>query len=87
MPAFDPSLNLGFGGAASYAPRTQTQTAEEIMYIITSLKNFFMNLFSRKTADPASRITDSKAEKSAAGKSGEETRCINPDNGCRFEMS
>ena len=57
------------------------------MYIITSLKNFFMNLFSGKTADPASHPTGSKAEESAVGKSGEETRCINPDNGCRFEMS
>jgi len=60
---------------------------EDIMYIITSLKNFFMNLFSGKTANPASRPTGSKAERNAAGKSGEETRCINPDNGCNFEMS
>jgi len=60
---------------------------EDIMTIITSLKNFFINLFCGKTADPASRATGSKAEGNASGKSGEETRCINPDNGCHFEMS
>jgi len=57
------------------------------MYIITSLKNFFMNLFSGKTADPASRPNGSKAEGNAVGKSEEEIRCTNPDNGCHFEMS
>jgi hypothetical protein len=60
---------------------------EESMHIITSLKDFFIHVFSGKTADPASRPNDSKAEGNAVGKRGEETRCVNPDNGCHFEMS
>jgi hypothetical protein len=83
----DPSLNTGFRGATSNAPRTQTQTAEEIMNIIKSLKGFFINLFSGKTTDPASHPPGSKAEGKKAGTGGVETRCINPDNGCSFEMS
>ena len=83
----DPSLNTGFRGATSNAPRTQTQTAEETMNIIKSLKCFFINLFSGKTTDPASPPPGSKTEGKNTGTGGLETRCINPDNGCPFEMS
>ena len=57
------------------------------MNIIRSLKDFFINLFSGKTTDPAAHPPRSKAEGIKAGTGGIETRCINPDNGCRFEMS
>jgi hypothetical protein len=80
-------LNTGFRGATSNAPRTQTQTAEETMNIIKSLKGFFINLFSGKTTDPASPPPGSKAEGKKAGTGGLKTRCINPDYGCPFEMS
>ena len=57
------------------------------MNIIRSLRDFFINLFSGKTTDPASHPPGSKAEGKKAGTGGVETRCINPDNGCPFEMS
>jgi len=57
------------------------------MNIIRSLKDFFINLFSGNTTDPASPPPRSKAEGIKAGTGGIETRCINPDNGCPFEMS
>jgi hypothetical protein len=57
------------------------------MNIIKSLKDFFINLFSGKTTDPAAHSAGSKAEGDKAGTGGVETRCINPDNGCPFEMS
>jgi hypothetical protein len=57
------------------------------MNIIRSLKGFFINLFSGKTTDPASPPPGSKTEGKNTGTGGLETRCINPDNGCPFEMS
>jgi len=57
------------------------------MNIIRSLKDFFINLFSGKTTDPAAHPPRSKAEGIKAGTGGIETRCINTDNGCPFEMS
>jgi hypothetical protein len=61
-------------------------TVEGIMNIIKSLKDFFVNLVSEKTADPAAHPIGSKAEGDKAGAGGLETRCINPDYGCRFEV-
>lgn len=46
-----------------------------------------LNVFSGKTTDPASYPTGSKAEGNKADAGGLETRCVNPDNGCRFEVS
>ena len=40
------------------------------MNIIRSLKDFFINLFSGKTTDPASHPTGSKAEESKASQAG-----------------
>jgi hypothetical protein len=57
------------------------------MIIIRSLKDFFINLFSGKTTDPAAHPPRAKAEGIKAGTGGVEARCINPDNGCPFEMS
>jgi len=57
------------------------------MNIIRSRKDFLINLFSGKTTDPASPPPGSKAEGEKTGTGGVETRCINPDNGCPFEMS
>ena len=77
----------GFGLAASNVPQTQIQTAEEIMNNIRSLKDFFIKLFSGKTTDPVANLTGLKSEGNKVGTGGLETRCVNPDNGCRFEMS
>jgi hypothetical protein len=57
------------------------------MNIIRSIKDFLINMFSGKTTDPASHPPGSKAEGKKADTGGVETRCINPDNGCPFEMS
>jgi hypothetical protein len=46
-----------------------------------------MNLFSGKTTDPVENLTDLKSDGNKVGTGGLETRCINPDNGCPFEMS
>lgn len=56
----------------------------EIMNTIKSLKDFFINLFSGKTTGPAPHPTGSQAERRNAGTGGLETRCINPDYGCRL---
>ena len=62
-------------------------TVEKIMNIIKSLKDFFINQVSEKSTGPAPHPTGSKAEGSKAGTGGLDTRCINPDYGCRFEVS
>ena len=50
--------------------REPDQTAEEIMNIIRSLKDFFINLFSGKTTDPASPPPRSKAEGTKPAQAG-----------------
>lgn len=57
------------------------------MNTIKSLKDFFIELFSGKNADPASHPTGSRTEGDKTGTDGLETRCVNPENGCRFEVS
>lgn len=57
------------------------------MNIIKRLKDFLINLFSGRTADAASPPTGSNAEGDKSGTGGLETRCVNPENGCRFEVS
>jgi hypothetical protein len=81
-------MNTGFRRRSfQRAAGTKTQTVEDIMKIIELLKNFFITLFSGKTTGPASHPTGSEAEGNKAGTGGLETRCINPDYGCPFEMS
>jgi hypothetical protein len=60
---------------------------EKIMNIIKSLQDFFINLVSEKSTGPASHPSGSKVEGNKAGTGGPDTRCINPDYGCRFEVS
>jgi hypothetical protein len=60
---------------------------EAIMNIIKALKGFFINLFSGKATGPGSHPSGSKTERESAGAGGLETRCSNPDYGCRYEVS
>jgi hypothetical protein len=60
---------------------------EAIMNIIKALNGLFKNLFSGKAAGPAPHPTGSQAERGNAGTGGLENRCINPDYGCRYEVS
>jgi hypothetical protein len=81
-------VNTGFRRRSfQRAAGTKIQTVEDIMKIIELAKNFFVNLVSEKTTDPAAHPIGSKAEGNKAGAGGLETRCINPDYGCRFEVS
>jgi len=57
------------------------------MNIIKSLRDFFINVFSGKTTDPASLPAGAKAGGNKADTNGLEARCMNPDHGCRFEVS
>jgi hypothetical protein len=57
------------------------------MRVFESLKDIIMNLFSGKRANPKTGRTASEAEKDTTAPGGLETRCVNPDIGCRFEVS
>jgi hypothetical protein len=57
------------------------------MNIMQSLRDFFINVFSGKATGLASHPTDAKPEGNKADTSGLETRCMNPDHGCRFEVT
>jgi hypothetical protein len=58
------------------------------MNFIRSLKGVFIDWFSAKPADPtASRPGGPKARENKTGDGAVETRCINPEYGCRFEVS
>jgi hypothetical protein len=57
------------------------------MNVFESLKSFIMNLFSGKRAHPKTDRTATEAEKDKTDPVGLETRCVNPDIGCRFEVS
>ena len=57
------------------------------MNIIKSLRDFFVNVFSGKTTDPASLPAGAKAGGNKADTNGLEARCMNPDHGCRFEVT
>lgn len=57
------------------------------MKIIKLLRNFFINVFSGPASGVASDPTAAKPEGNKADTSGLETRCMNPDHGCRFEVT
>ena len=57
------------------------------MNIMQSLRDFFINVFSGKATGLASHPTDAKPEGNKADPSRLETRCVNPDIGCPYEVS
>jgi hypothetical protein len=58
------------------------------MNLIRSLKNVLIHLFSAEPAQPtASHPAGTKAGDNKTGDGAVETRCINPEYGCRFEVS
>jgi hypothetical protein len=58
------------------------------MNFIRSLKGVLIEWFSEKPADPAaSPSAGTAAWESKTGDGAVETRCINPEYGCRFEVS
>lgn len=58
---------------------------EVAMKILDSLKNILRKLFFEKRA--AGSEPDEKPERAQITAGGLETRCINPDIGCPFEVS
>jgi len=58
------------------------------MNLIRTLKITLIHVFSAEPADPAaSRPAGSKARENKTGDGAVETRCINPEYGCRFGVS
>ena len=57
------------------------------MNIMQSLRDFFINVFSGKATGVASHPAGAKPEGNKADTSGLEARCMNPDHGCRFEVT
>ena len=54
---------------------------------IRSLKSVLIHLFSGEPADPAaSHPVGTTARENKTGDGAVETRCINPEYGCRFEV-
>lgn len=54
------------------------------MRILELLKTFFLGLFGAARPGPGGQSTARKAGPDAPDSGGLETRCINPDMGCRF---
>jgi len=54
------------------------------MRILELLKTFFLGLFGAARPGPGGQSTARKAGPDAPDSGGLETRCINPDTGCRF---
>ena len=58
------------------------------MNLIRYLKSVLVHLFFAEPADPAaSPPTGTKARENKTGDGAVETRCINPDYWCRFDVS
>jgi hypothetical protein len=57
------------------------------MNVFESLTKIFRKLFLEKRAGPAGSEPDEKPERVQITAGGLETRCINPDIGCPFEVS
>jgi|PlaIllAssembly_1097288.scaffolds.fasta_scaffold174690_3 hypothetical protein len=57
------------------------------MNVFEFLTDFFKKLFIGKPNRPAADNPEAGAGSSQAGLGGLETRCVNPDMGCPFEVS
>ena len=58
------------------------------MNLIRYLKSVLIHLFSAEPTGPvASHPAGTKARENKTGDGAVETRCINPDYGCRFDVS
>jgi len=57
------------------------------MNVFEFLKNFFTKLFLEKPTSPTADKSHAGAEDAKRVPGGLETRCVNPDTGCPFEVS
>jgi hypothetical protein len=57
------------------------------MNVFEALTNVFRKLLVEKRAGPAAGGADEGSERTPLSSAGLETRCINPDIGCPFEVS
>ena len=60
---------------------------EVVMNGLRRIADFFRKLFLEKRAGPAGSEPDEKPGRAPHTAGGLETRCINPDFGCPFEVS
>ncbi len=60
---------------------------EATMKVFESLTDIFRKLFLEKRAGPAADEPDEEPKRTQVSSGGWETRCVNPDIGCPFEVS
>jgi hypothetical protein len=68
-------------------PQPEDRRQEATMNVFETLTNIFRKLFLDQRTGPTAGEPDEAPKRAGISSGGWETRCVNPDIGCPFEIS